>query len=110
MFSNTEFNFNYDLSVEIINSKTRELVVRFDARENDQVVNDAGFEGGGVASGGHTYSVATSSNFYDLIKPYEHQAIIDGVEYKVLSKGYSRSKVGKQFLGRKRMETVVYLG
>lgn len=110
MYNNNSYDFNYDLDVVIKDGKTGDIVSSFKARENTSVVNDAGFEGGGVASGGHNYSVATNANVHTLIKPYSHQAIIDGVEYKVLSLGFSRSSLPVQFMARKKRETVIYLG
>ena len=59
--------------------------VRVNSLEIDALVNNAGFEAGGVASGGHNYSIATNANVFEKIKPYSQQAIVDGVEYKVMS-------------------------
>ena len=110
MYNNNSFNFNYDLEVIIKDRKTGKIVATFSARENEPVVNNAGFEAGGVASGGHTYSIATNANVFEKIKPYSQQAIVDGVEYKVMSKGFTRAKVSMSFLTRKKVETIIYLG
>lgn len=109
-YNNNSYDFNYDLGVVIKHRKTNEVVVTFNARENAPVVNDAGFEAGGIASGGQNYSIATDAEIYDIIKPYEHQAVVDGVEYKVLSKNYSRSSLRTVFGKKNRRETVIYLG
>lgn len=109
-YNNNEFEFNYDLDVVIKDAKTGAVVCTFKARENAPVVNDAGFEAGGVASGGQNYSIATNDDIHKLIKPYSQQAIVDGVEYKVMSKGFTRAKVSTSFLTRKKVETIIYLG
>ena len=110
MYSNNSFDFNYDLDVVIKDRKTGKIIATFSARENEPVVNNAGFEAGGVASGGHTYSIATSANVFGKIKPYSQQAIVDGVEYKVMSKSRSRATVRVQFNKQKKFETIIYLG
>lgn len=109
-YNNNGFEFNYDMEVVIKNAKTGAVVCTFKARENTQVVNDAGFEAGGVASGGQNYSIATNADIHQLITPYAQQAVVDGVEYKVLSKGFARAKVSTSFLTRKKVETIIYLG
>ena len=109
-YNNNSFEFNYELDVVIKDAKTGVEVCSFKARENTQVVNDANFEAGGVASGGQNYSIATNADIHQLIKPYAQQAVIDGVEYKVLSKGFARAQVSSSFLTRKKVETIIYLG
>ena len=65
---------------------------------------------GGIASGGHNYSVATSENVHSKIIAYEHQAIVEGVEYKVMSVIQSLSTIKAPFVKNKRKETVLFLG
>lgn len=110
MYNNNSFDFNYDLNVIVKDRKTGKEVVSFSARENEPVVNNAGFEAGGVASGGHNYSIATNANVFEKIKPYSQQAIVDGVEYKVISKGRSKATLRVQFSKKKKTETIIYLG
>lgn len=109
-YDNNSFGFNYDLDVVIKDGRTGVEVCSFKARENAQVVNTAGFEAGGVASGGQNYSIATNSSVHDLIIPYAHQAVVEGKEYKVMSKGYSKAAISTTFLKKKKVETVIYLG
>ena len=109
-YNNNSYDFNYDMQVVIKDSETGQEIVSFKARENAPNVNNAGFEAGGVASGGHSYSIATNANVRGLIKSYKHQAFIDGVEYKVLDVGVSRSALPIQLTARKKIETVIYLG
>lgn len=110
MYNNNSFDFNYDLDVVIKDRKTGKIIATFSARENEPVVNNAGFEAGGVASGGHTYSIATNANVFEKIKPYSQQAIVDGVEYKVMSKSKTKATVRVQFSKQKKTETIIYLG
>lgn len=109
-YNNNSYDYNYDMDVVIKDSKTGKEIVSFKARENAPNVNNANFEAGGVASGGHTYSIATNANVNGLIKSYKHQAVIDGIEYKVLDVGISRSVLPIQLTARKKREIVIYLG
>ncbi len=109
-YNNNSFDFNYDIEVKIVDSKTGDTIAKFNARENAPLVKDANFEIGGVASGGQNYSIATNAKIHDLIQPYKQQAIIDGVEYKVLSKSYARTGIKAQYAKKKKRETVIYLG
>lgn len=110
MYDNNSFNFNNDFDVEIIDNDTEEKVCSFGARENTAVVNNAGIEAGGIASGGQTYSIITNEDIYELIKPYSQCAIIDGVKYMIVSKAVSRTglNIGYAYTKPKR-ETILYL-
>ena len=67
-------------------SKTGEKLLDFDAREVNTQNFDAGFAGGGIASGGQSYVIATNKDLSEYKKKaYSMQAIVDGTEYKVLS-------------------------
>ena len=110
MYNNNSFDFNYDLNVVIKEAKSGVVLFTFKARENALVVNDAGFQAGGIVSGGHNYSIATSEDVYEKVKPFSHQAVVEGVEYKIMSKNYMISSLGATFNKRKKKETVIYLG
>lgn len=109
-FNNNSFDFNYELNVELINAETGEHICMFKARENTPLVNDANFAGGGIASGGQNYSIATNEDVHEKIKPFSQQAIVDGVEFKVLNKAVSISTLQMPFVKRKKKETIIYLG
>ncbi len=109
-YNNNTYDFDYDIEVLIVDSNTGEKVAKFNAREYSPMVNDANFEAGGIASGGHNYSVATNAKIYDRIEAFKQQAIIDGVEYKVMSKAIARTGIKAQFCKKKKRETVIYLG
>ena len=114
-FSNTDFYFNYDLKVKIINSATGKKLAEFDAREFSEETNSASVVSGGIASYDQKYAIATSAAVKDLIKAYSCQAIIEPDtpyqrEYKVLSTGISIRSPLKKFSIKKSYETVIYLG
>ncbi len=114
-YSNTNYNFNYDLKVRIINSATGKTLAAFDAREFSEETNSASVVSGGIASFDQKYAIATSAAVKDLIKAYACQAIIEPDtpcqrEFKVLSTGISKRSPLKQFRQVKAFETVIYLG
>ena len=114
-YSNTDFYFNYDLKVKIINSATGKTLAEFDAREFSEEINSASVVSGGIASFDQKYAIATSAAVKDIIKAYSCQAIIEPDtpyqrEYKVLSTGISKRSPLKQFKRLKAFETVIYLG
>jgi len=118
MFDNNEFNYNYDLDAVLLISKTREVLCHFSAREVDTRHFNAGFAGGGIASGGQNYTIATSENIKQAVKDkidpkiiaYSCQVIVDGVEYKVLNVGDTNSRVGALNTFNDKKETILYLG
>lgn len=109
-YNNNSYDFNYDLDVVIKDRKTGETITSFKARENEPITKDAGFEAGGIASGGHKYSISTNSQVYDMIKEWDHDAYVDGTKYRVMSKSYSNSTLRANFLKKSKKETIVYLG
>lgn len=118
MFDNNQFNYDYDLDAVMLIAKTREVICKFSAREVDMRQLNAGFAGGGIASGGQNYTIATSENIKQAVKgkidpkiiAYSCQVIVDGVEYKVLSVGDTNSRVGALNTYNDKKETVLYLG
>lgn len=108
-YDNNSYGFNYDIKAKLYKSKTGEFIKAFNVREYGQETNGASFAAGGVASGDSSYVVATNEDVYNLIVPWGTQVIIDGTEYKVLSKGTVRSSVGFSY-GKPKKETVIYLG
>lgn len=115
-YSNTDFYFNYDLKVRIIDSETGEKLKDFDAREFSEEVNSASIVSGGIASFDQKYAIATSADVKGIVEAYTCQAIISPDtpyqrEFKVLSTGVSkRSPLLILFRHAKAFETVIYLG
>lgn len=111
MYSNTSFDFDYNLSVDLIESKTGKKITSFNAREVDAERLDAGFAGGGIASYGQSYVIATNKNIKDKVKAYSCQVVINGgLEYKVLNVGITQSRIGALNCYNKKQEVVLYLG
>ncbi|MBR0189031.1 MAG: hypothetical protein IJQ23_01440 [Clostridia bacterium] len=114
-YSNTDFTFNGDLKVRIIDSETGKKIAEFNAREFSEETNSASVVSGGIASFDQKYAIATSAAVRDIIEAYTCQAIISPdtpfqKEYKVLSTGISIRSPLKKFSIKKSYETVIYLG
>ena len=85
--------------------------MEFDVREITAQSFDASFAGGGIASGGQSYIVATSTNLSKYKQgAYSLQLVVEGTEYKVLSIGSNVVKGKSIGCYATQREYVLYLG
>lgn len=110
MYSNTKFEYNYDIDVLLKDAKTGAKLKKICAREVATQNFDAAFASGGIASGGQSYCIATNSDLSQYqTGAYSIQAVIDGTEYKVASIQSNISATKKVGVYKQKREYTLYL-
>lgn len=96
----------YELKCMLVDLDTQKKIGEFKAR----VVRDrratASFEGGNIASGGQSFSVATP----DLLQfePYEQQVVVDGYTYIIVAyQPLTHMRVGRGYSERSRTKELI---
>ena len=100
------FPIKYDMSCVLIDLETQQELAQFKARRIREKRIDAAFEAGNVASGGQTFSIATSSilNF----KPYAHQVICEGLTYLIVAyQPLTHTQAGKTWSYKRQSKEIV---
>ncbi len=99
---------DYELKGCLLQSReTGETLLKFDARAVDERTQNANFAGNGLASGGHTFRIATATIYnYD---PYNHCVIIDGVQYILNARVPATQKIAGEAFGKPRKEMILSL-
>ena len=72
-----------DFSCVLRDKKTGSELLTFSAMATGDAVFSAAFEGGGVASSSQNRTIFTETKFD--YKPYQHEVIVDGVTYLIVS-------------------------
>ena len=109
MYYNNEYYFGYDMDAVVFSIDEDKAVGFISVREVGEQEENAGFVGGGIASGGQAYILATTDNV-DYLKPYKYQIIIDNHSYMLTRKGQHNINMGGKFsYGKSRKETILYL-
>lgn len=93
---------------KLINAESDEVLAIFDARAVREKNNNGDFAGSGIASGGHSYSIATTAKYnYEV---YNHAVLIDGVRFIVIAKHpITHKPLGERFGKKIRQEWVLEL-
>ena len=109
MYSNKDFNYNYDLRAKLLD-RAGNILEEFDAREVSAQNFDAGFAGGGIASGGQSYTIATNKDLSKYKKgAYSLQCVVEDTEYKVVNISTERQSLRGLGHYKSKREYVLYL-
>ena len=96
----------YELECKLIELRTKKQIATFKARvARDRRVN-ASFESGNIASGGHSFAIATP----DLLdyKAYTHQVEVEGYTYVITAyQPLTHMQVGITYSKKKRVKEIL---
>ena len=82
-----------DFKCILVDKKTGNSILSFDAQQVGDKLVGAGFEGGGVASGNQSCTIQTEKNY--PFNAFQHEVHIEGVKYIIASVRPSmRKKMG----------------
>ena len=100
----------YDLNCVLKETESGKEILSFEARQAGDYTENAGFDGTGIGSGGHSFSIATSKNF--AFEPYNHKVYIKeyNLEFIVTSRRPIRyRRIGEMFAVEDSSEFVLEL-
>lgn len=96
----------YELECKLVELRTQKQITTFKAR----VVRDrrvtASFESGNIASGGHSFAIATP----DLLdyKPCAHQVVVEGCTYVIVAyQPITHMQVGRTYSYKRRKKEIL---
>ena len=96
----------YDLKCVLVDFETNEKIDEFKARRIRERRQDASFEGGNIASGGHTFSIATNKilNF----KPFEQQVICEDLKYLLVAyQPLTHTHPGRSYCAKRQQKEII---
>ena len=96
----------YDLPCKLVDLKTQKEIAEFKAREVTPLRVDAAFEGGNVASGGQSFTIATP-DLFDY-KPYAQQVIVEDTPFMIVARQtIIHMQLGRTFSMRSRQKEII---
>ena len=72
-----------DFSCVLQDKKTGQTLCTFDASASGDAIFSAGFEGGGIASAGQSFTIFTENPY--TYKPFQHEVVIEDRKYLITS-------------------------
>ena len=97
-----------DFKCELIDKKTGVVLFEFDAQQDGDTLYDAGFEGGGVASGNQSMTIMTEKAYE--YRAFQHHVRIDDVLWLITSvRPAVRRKLGAKIGTKKRFKYILAL-
>lgn len=78
--------YHYNLDCVLRSEETNEKLGEFQAREYAEREQSAGFIGGGIASTGQSYRIATLSDVIKRAEEYSCIVEVEGLKYRLVSR------------------------
>lgn len=96
----------YDMNCMLIDLNTQKVLAKFKARRIREKRVDAAFESGSIASGGQTFSIATSSVLE--FKPFAQQVVCEGLLYMIVAyQPLTHTQAGRTWSRKRQNKEIV---
>ncbi len=96
----------YDMDCVLVELETQKTIDTFKARRIREKRIDAAFEAGNIASGGQTFTIATSKILE--YKPFAHQVICEGLVYMIVAyQPLTHMQAGKTWSHKRQNKEII---